>query len=88
MRGYLLQGPGRGRGDLWAGPWRERLQLGGASCPGSRWERSRRWAQLNRGGKSRAGKGVGQARTGGELVYLGCPRGGGHWAKLPACVAL
>lgn len=65
-----------GDGNLWAGPRRERLQVGGASCPGSRWERRRRWAQLNRGGKSGQERGLVKQGQEGELAHLGCPRGG------------
>lgn len=56
---------------MWAGLMRERGQVG-ASCPGSRWEMSRRWAQM-RQGEVQAGEGVGQAREGETASPLRVP---------------
>ena len=72
MREYLLKVPEQGEGNLCAGPRREELQVGGASCPGSRWGRRRGWAQLKPRGKSRGEVG-GRAVGGGEAHTLGAP---------------
>ena len=57
MREYLLKVPEQGEGNLCAGPRREELQVGGASCPGSRWGRRRGWAQLKPRGEVPGGSG-------------------------------